>query len=88
MSSQHHLRSQYSPLWSATKAGAFMDALDQANRAERRQGRVTETPASPAPLSRRRPVLQHFVLGLTPQRVAAGLAAIAISGLTVAGFVA
>ena len=77
----------YSPLWSVTKAGAMMDAFDQAAKAQQRAARYQQkaTSTKPAPCQSLR--LQRLRFGLTPQRLAVALALILISGLTAASWI-
>jgi len=78
---------QFSPLWSVTKAGAFMDAVDQATKSRRQAARTQQKAATsePAPSQDFRP--RQLPFGLTPQRLAAALALILISGLTAASWI-
>ena len=81
--SQNH----YSPLWSVTKAGVFIDAVDLATKSGQRMARYQRTAPSRECTPNDNPRPQRLLFGLTPQRLAAALALILISGLTAASWI-
>ena len=77
----------YSPLWSVNKASVFIDAVDLATKSSKRAASYQRT----APSAERARIAKlespRLRFGLTPQRLAAALALILISGLTAASWI-